>query len=228
MDRSSALFYLSYIIVLCLVVVSGANSLILVSSPSFLVKIFLKTEPMSMMLRNPQRRLWFDSQLSQRQGGAGPPDDRHEWEQVSAWTPLCLRVRAKSLQLCLTLATPWTIVHQAPLLHGISQARILKWVPMPPPGDLSNPRMEPASPALQAANSGPPRCSCWLLPWTLSGELVPAQPWSMLCFASVRFFYRADSGKIKVGEPQGGIEMPEGKCHWHLFSSYQHISWGAL
>jgi len=163
MDRSSALFYLSYIIVLCLVVVSGTNStnsLILVSSPSFLVKIFLKTEPMSMMPRNPQRRLWFDSQLSQRQGGAGPPDDRHEWEQVSAWTPLCLHVRAKSLQLCLTLATPWTIVHQAPLLPGISQARILKWVPMPPPGDLSNPRMEPASPALQAANAGPPRCSC--------------------------------------------------------------------
>lgn len=109
MDRSSALFYLSYIIVLCLVVVSGTNStnsLILVSSPSFLVKIFLKTEPMSMMPRNPQRRLWFDSQLSQRQGGAGPPDDRHEWEQVSAWTPLCLHVRAKSLQLCLTLCGP--------------------------------------------------------------------------------------------------------------------------
>ena len=31
-------------------------------------------------------------------------------------------------------------------VHGISQARKLKWVAMIPPGDLPNPGIEPASP----------------------------------------------------------------------------------
>ena len=35
-------------------------------------------------------------------------------------------------------------------VHGILQARILKWVPFPSPGDLPNPGMEPSSPALKA------------------------------------------------------------------------------
>ena len=29
---------------------------------------------------------------------------------------------------CPTLVTPWTVAHQAPLVHGISQARVLEWV----------------------------------------------------------------------------------------------------
>ena len=33
--------------------------------------------------------------------------------------------------LCLTLATPWTITHQAPLTMGILQARLLEWVATP-------------------------------------------------------------------------------------------------
>ena len=52
-------------------------------------------------------------------------------------------------------------------VHGTSQARILEWFAMPPPGDLPNPGIEPeASPAssvLQADSSplshpGSPRC----------------------------------------------------------------------
>ena len=31
-------------------------------------------------------------------------------------------------QPCLTLSTPWTVAHQAPLSVGILQARILEWV----------------------------------------------------------------------------------------------------
>ena len=40
-------------------------------------------------------------------------------------------------------------------VHGILQARILKWVAVPPPGHLPNPGIEPvtlASPALQAGS----------------------------------------------------------------------------
>ena len=33
-------------------------------------------------------------------------------------------------------------------VHGISQARILEWVPFPSPRDLPNPEIEPASPTL--------------------------------------------------------------------------------
>ena len=35
---------------------------------------------------------------------------------------------AQSLNQIWFFATPWTVVHQAPLSHGISQARILEWV----------------------------------------------------------------------------------------------------
>ena len=35
-------------------------------------------------------------------------------------------------------------------IHGILHARILEWLPFPPPWDLPNPGIEPQSPALQA------------------------------------------------------------------------------
>ena len=35
-------------------------------------------------------------------------------------------------------------------VHGISQARILEWVAIPSPGDLSDPGIELVSPALHA------------------------------------------------------------------------------
>ena len=48
---------------------------------------------------------------------------------------------------------PWTVARQVPLSIGILQARILEWVPFPPPGDLPNPGIEPGSPALKADSS---------------------------------------------------------------------------
>ena len=43
----------------------------------------------------------------------------------------------------------WTVAHQAPLLMGILQARILEWVATPlSRGDPPNPGIEPKSPAL--------------------------------------------------------------------------------
>ena len=38
---------------------------------------------------------------------------------------------AESLQLCPTLCDPWGVARQAPLVHGILQAKILEWVAMP-------------------------------------------------------------------------------------------------
>ena len=34
-------------------------------------------------------------------------------------------------------ANPWTVAHQAPLVHGMLQARILEWIAMPSSKGLS-------------------------------------------------------------------------------------------
>ena len=44
-----------------------------------------------------------------------------------------------------TLWDPLVCSPPCPLLHGILQARILEWVAMPPPGDLPDSGVEPAS-----------------------------------------------------------------------------------
>ena len=51
---------------------------------------------------------------------------------------------------CPTLATPWTIAHQAPLSMGFSGQEYWIGLTCPPPGDLPYPEIEPVSPALQA------------------------------------------------------------------------------
>ena len=45
--------------------------------------------------------------------------------------------------------TLWTVAHLAPLSMGILQARILEWLPRPPPKELPTPGIEPRSLALQ-------------------------------------------------------------------------------
>ena len=50
----------------------------------------------------------------------------------------------------LTLATPWTVAHQAPLSMGFSKEEYQSGLPWPSPRDLPNPGIKPGSPALQA------------------------------------------------------------------------------
>ena len=54
----------------------------------------------------------------------------------------------KSLQLCLILCDPMDCSSPGFSVHGILQARVLEWVPMPPPGDLPRSEMGSTSPAL--------------------------------------------------------------------------------
>jgi len=56
-------------------------------------------------------------------------------------------VYAQSFQSCLT-ATLWTVARQAPLSMGLSQQEYLSGLPFPTTGDLPDPRIEHASPAL--------------------------------------------------------------------------------
>src|SRR5574337_716322 len=51
---------------------------------------------------------------------------------------------------CPTLATPWTVAHQAPLSMGFSRQEYWSGLPFPSPSVLPNSGIEPRSPALQA------------------------------------------------------------------------------
>ena len=54
-------------------------------------------------------------------------------------------MHAKSLQSCPTLCDPVVCSLPGSSVHKILQARILEWVAIPPPGDLPDPGIEPAS-----------------------------------------------------------------------------------
>ena len=51
-------------------------------------------------------------------------------------------------KLCLTLVTPWTVASQSSLSVGFSRQEYRGGLPFPSPEDLSDPGIEPASPAL--------------------------------------------------------------------------------
>ena len=57
---------------------------------------------------------------------------------------------SKVVQSCLTVCDPMDCSLPRSSVHGIFQARVLEWVAIPSPGDLSDPGIEPMSPVLQA------------------------------------------------------------------------------
>ena len=59
-------------------------------------------------------------------------------------------VVVKVTQLCPTLVTPGTVARQAPPSMGFSSQEYWSGFPFLSPGDLSDPGIEPKSPALQA------------------------------------------------------------------------------
>ena len=63
---------------------------------------------------------------------------------------VCVCVCVLVTQLCPTLATPWTISHQAPLSVKFSRQEYWSGLPFSSPGDLPDPDIKPGSPALQA------------------------------------------------------------------------------
>ena len=60
------------------------------------------------------------------------------------------KVKVKVTQLCPTLTTLWTVALQAPLSIEFSKQEYWSGLPFPSLGDLSDPGIEPGSPALQA------------------------------------------------------------------------------
>ena len=58
--------------------------------------------------------------------------------------------KVKSLSRVRLFATPWTVAHQAPPSMGFSRQEYWSGLPLPSPGDLPHPGIEPRSPTLQA------------------------------------------------------------------------------
>ena len=54
----------------------------------------------------------------------------------------------QSLSRVRLFATLWTVAHQPPLFMGFSRQEYWSGLPFPSPGDLPDPEIEPASPAL--------------------------------------------------------------------------------
>ena len=79
---------------------------------------------------------------------------------------------------CLTLATPWTVAHQASLPMEFSRQEYWSGLPFPSPGYLPDPGIELESPALQAESlliepQGKPHCTLN----TILEMLSPGCPW---------------------------------------------------
>ena len=59
-------------------------------------------------------------------------------------------MKSKSFSCVRLFATQWAVAYQAPPSMGFSRQEYWSGFPFPSPGDLPNPGIEPASPALQA------------------------------------------------------------------------------
>ena len=70
---------------------------------------------------------------------------------ICSWCYLMLHVCVRShFSRVWLFAIPWTVARQAPLSMGFSRQEYCGGLPCPPPGDLPDPGIEPASPASPA------------------------------------------------------------------------------
>ena len=125
--------------------------------------------------------------------------------------------RAVSLSRVWLFAAPWTIARQAPLSVGFSRQEYWSGFPCPPPGDLPDPGMEPASlmsPALAGgffttgaawgaccASKEPHRSRCELLGGAMGLNGGPWWPEAVPLTAAL-----------------GRKTKAAGSCHWQFFS----------
>ena len=63
-------------------------------------------------------------------------------ETLSQMSSVCVLSHVQLLE------SPWTVAHQAPLSVGFSRQEYWSGLPLPSPGDLPHPGIEPTSPAL--------------------------------------------------------------------------------
>ena len=69
---------------------------------------------------------------------------------VEFWEDRCTESEVKLLSRVRLFATPWAVTYQAPPPMGFSRQEYWSGLPFPSPRELSNPGIEPGSPALEA------------------------------------------------------------------------------
>ena len=89
-------------------------------------------------------------------------------------------------------ATPWTVARQAPLSMGFPRQEYWSGLPLPPPGDLPNPGIEPTSSVSLA----------------LAGGFFTTAP-SVLCHSS-------QENRIPDTHPVAVLNSPADVCSQHL------------
>ena len=95
--------------------------------------------------------------------------------------------------------TPWTIAHQAPLSMGFPRQEYWRGLPFPLPRDLSDPEIEPMSPALQVdslplSHQGSPH-TVWV--W-LNLPSDPPVTWGCAILGKEQSFCELLSSSVKV------------------------------
>ena len=68
------------------------------------------------------------------------------WRVARIWGRVCARAHTPSLRPGPLFAPPWSVACQAPLSMGFSRQEYWSGLPLPSPGDLPDPGMEPTSP----------------------------------------------------------------------------------
>ena len=103
-------------------------------------------------------------------------------------------------------ATPWTVACQVPLSMGFSRQENWSGLPFPSPGDLSDPGMEPMSPALAgkfftSESPGKPLVII-LVSWLVclqqihlnKKRILKAKTFKAMCYLSAEFFTGLSQG----------------------------------
>ena len=73
------------------------------------------------------------------------PQSNHHLETRIYGKNTLQSIQWQSLSRVWLFATPWTVVHQAPPSMGLSRQEYWSGLPCPPPGDIPDPGIEPAS-----------------------------------------------------------------------------------
>ena len=79
--------------------------------------------------------------------GPGLPAGSPVLASPQGWSP-AEPLASETSTLCLTLATSWTVAHQALRSMGFPRQECWRGLPFPSPGNLPDPGIEPMSPAL--------------------------------------------------------------------------------
>ena len=111
-------------------------------------------------------------------------------------------------------ATPWTVAHQASQSMGFSRQEYWSGLPVPSPGDLPDPEIEPMSPTLQAdaLTSEPPGKPIFQLPNIYLKNRTLLAEYSKMIILSYLF----------DGKEENHITWEMPLYHWPELSNFSH------